>query len=137
MVTLRDMIDVYWKPTQINVTARDTDLKFLHEWMFGLDINETMYMYHDRKEGKLDIVDVRVNHFGTTKRNGDFEMGWGIIEKNFPDLILDAPIQHFMPGHQRGPWDGDILYIDVEMSKETVEMLKALMKVRPLEEGDQ
>ena len=131
MMTLRDLAEVWWDIQLVSVDARTEDGKLLHTWEFGENIRETNHMWHDRKKGVLDIVDVKVNDHGKEKKNGRFEDGWGVNKKVFPDLILDAPISHMVPSPSN--YFGDKVYIDVVMSREAVEMVKATLEVRSLD----
>ena len=130
-MTLRDLIEVWWSPVEVTIIARDENMRFLHEWIFGPKVNESLYQWHDRKAGKLDIVDVRVNHHGERKKNGDSEMGWGINEKVFPEAILDAPIRIMHP--TTSGCFGDSVRLEVEMNKLQVEVIKASLEVRALD----
>lgn len=114
MMTLRDLFEVYWTITEVDLTVRDASGKFLHRWIFeeGVKSRETIHMYHDRTEGKLTLVDEKVNHHGEPSRNGS-EMGWGVREDVFAKAMLDAPIRHM------GTWSAmsgrTHLNVDVEM----------------------
>lgn len=131
-MTLRDLIPVWWTPVKITIIARNEDRHFLHEWIFGPDVHESMHQWHDRKDGKLDIIDTRVNFHGEPKKKGDSEMGWGINPKIFPDAILDAPIQVMVPTTSSSY--GDSVRLEVEMNPMQVEIIKGTLKVRPLDD---
>ena len=96
MITLRELFKVMWEITELGVTARDPETeRFLHEWQYGKYIHETIHMYHDRRAGKLSIINKNINHHGKPKGNG-FEMGWGVSEKVFPTQLIDAEITHLI-----------------------------------------
>lgn len=133
-MTLREVFDVYWDITEIHITGRyPPHLEYGHEWIYGPDVHESVHQWHDRKDGKLTIVDTKINAHGDQTRGGS-EMGWGVKEKLFPDQILDAKITHFTPSTRSG---GDTLYVDIELDPITVEILKKTIKGRPLEEEEQ
>lgn len=128
-MTLREVFEVYWDITEIHITARDHDLRLEHQWIYGPDVHESIHMWHDRKDGKLTIVDAKINAHGDSTRGGS-EMGWGVKEKLFPDQILDARITHFVPSTRS---KGDDLYVDIELDPVTVEILRKTIKGRELE----
>lgn len=127
MTTLRDLIDVFWRITEINVTARDPDGVFIHQWIYGENINETMHMYYERMDGKLTIVDERINAHGKPSRNGS-EIGWGVEPKYFHKDMLDAPITHMDVGTRQN--EKKILYIDIELQRITAMSLPMESKVK-------
>lgn len=131
-MTLREVFEVYWDIIEIDITARDHDLRLKHRWIYGPDIRESIHQWHDREAGILTIVDEKINAHGDPKRGGP-EMGWGVKENLFPDQILDAKITHFMPSTAS---KGDKLYVDIELDQITVEILKKTIKGRPLEENE-
>lgn len=96
MITLRDLFKVFWTITEVDVTAREPDTgKFIHKWIYseGITERETIFQYHERMDGKLTLVDVKVNAHGDPARGGA-EIGWGVKEKLFPNAMLDAQITH-------------------------------------------
>lgn len=131
-MTLREVFEVYWDIWEIEITARNESGLFLHQWIYGPDIRETHGMWNDRKDGKLTIVDGKINAHGDPTRGGS-EMGWGVKEKLFPQQILDAKITHFAPSTRSR---GDLLYVDIELDPITTEILRKTVKGRPLEEDE-
>lgn len=130
MMTLRDLFEVYWTITEVHLTVRDADGKFLHRWIFaeGITDRETIHMYHDRKAGKLTLMDVKINRHGDPARGGGSEMGWGINEQLFAKAMLDAPIRHM--GVMSSLIERTRLDVDVEMQPLTC------MTLIPKEEED-
>jgi len=93
------------------------------------DIYETIHMYHDRKAGKLSIINCKANHHGEPTRGGS-EIGWGINEKLFPTEIIDAPVTHLlMTPRSRG--NGTWCCVDIEMHP-----LTAQKYIKPFEEEE-
>ena len=134
-MTLREVFKVYWEIWEIHITARNCIKIFQHEWIYGPEIKESIHQWNRRKEGKLTIVDVKINAHGDPKKGGP-EMGWGVKDELFPEQILDAPITHFMPS----PGLSDPkqkLYVDIELDPITVEILKKTVKGRSLYEEEQ
>ena len=133
-MTLREVFEVWWNITEIHITARDSTLKFLHEWIYAENYRNSIHEYHRMQEGRLAIVDQKINAHGDPTRNGA-EMGWGVKEKLFPEQILDAKIVHFTPSV--GYSGGDTLYVDIELDPITVEILRKTIKGRELEQEDE
>lgn len=119
MMTLRDLFGVLWTITEIEITARASDSHYLHRWIYGPEAlqKETRHQFYDRQEGKLTIVETKINAHGDETRGGA-EMGWGVKEKLFPAALIDAPVTHLgvmniRSGEHR-------IYADVELPELTV-----------------
>lgn len=118
MMTLRELSEVMWTITHVTITARDADLKFLHEWQFGPGLTESLQMYHKRMAGKLTIVDKKINAHGDANKSGVSEMGWGLKTNAIPKELLDAPVTHL---NVTPSYSGEThISIDVEMHPLTV-----------------
>lgn len=123
MVTLRDLIEVFWDITEIDVTARGAGSgKYLHEWKFGKDIDVSTHMRYAIEEGRLTVVDRKINAHGDPTRGG-VEMGWGVKPNTIPKEILDATITHMGVGMYNAGSEAHV-HVDVEMQPMTVEALK-------------
>lgn len=127
-MTLREIAAAMWDITHVTVTARDADGKFLHEWMYGPDITESIHMYHERVAGRLTIVEGKINAHGDADRRGFTEIGWGLKPGVIPKDILDAPVTvlHVTPSYSRETH----VRVDVTMHELTV------MGLIPREEED-
>ena len=100
---------------------------FIHEWIYGPAISVSTHMRYDIDDGKLTVVDGKINAHGDPTRGGS-EIGWGVKEKLFPKKLIEAPITHMSAANK---WhDGHSVSVDVEMSR-----LEALAIV-PEEEDD-
>lgn len=118
MMTLRELFEVFWTITELEITARDPNTKYLHRWIYGPEAlkTETIHQYHDRMAGKLTIVEAKLNAHGDPARGGA-EIGWGVKEKLLPKELIDAPITHMgVIGHHSGE---HTVYVDVEMQELT------------------
>lgn len=120
MITLRDLFEVTWTIAELDVTAREPEgMTFIHRWLYGEGITETIHMYHERAEGRLSIIEGRINHHGEATRGGS-EIGWGVKEKVLPAEILDAPVTHLsMSLLPQGR--GTLCRVDIEMHRLTAE----------------
>ena len=129
MITLRELSNVLWSITELYITARDPNSGFLHRWIYepGITDRETIHQYHERRDGKLTLVDKRINAHGGPGRGGS-EIGWGLETKLFPKAILDAPVTHMNTmGAHKG---GYRVYLDIEIPELTA------MTIIPKEEPD-
>ena len=128
MITLRDLFEVTWDITKLDITAREPETTtYVHRWLYGEGITETIHMYHERKAGRLSIIEGRINHHGEPTRSGS-EIGWGVNEKLLPAEIIDAPVTHLlMMPRPRG--NGTWCCVDIEMHP-----LTAQKYIKPFEE---
>ena len=78
-------------------------------------------MYHDRIDGKLTLVDIKINMHGTVKKNGQTEIGWGVNDKLIHKALITAPVRHLNVINYSS--DELEVYADVELSKQKVEEL--------------
>lgn len=116
MITLRELFEVFWTITRVEVTARKHDMNYIHRWIYGEDINISSHMLYDCKDGLLSIIDKKINYHGDDGRGGP-EMGWGVKEKLFPKELLDARITHMsVVNHHSGE---HTLYVDIVMHELT------------------
>lgn len=118
-MTLRELFEVFWTITEVSVTAREPETQqFIHRWEYGEGITdrESIHQYHDRKAGKLTLVDVKVNAHGDQARGGS-EIGWGVKAKHFPTAMLDAPITHMNVSNKHSGTSH--VSVDIEMARLT------------------
>ena len=99
MMTLTDLFDVMWDITMVNITARDADMKFLHEWIYGDEIHTSVHMDYEQEQGRLTIENVKINSHGDRKKNGTSEIGYSVKADLIPELLRNAPITHLMVMH--------------------------------------
>lgn len=122
MMTLNDLFDVMLNITDISITARDANGRFLHEWRYADDPAETLRMYHDKLAGRLTIRDVKLNAHGTTKGNGQPEMGWGVRCNLIHKQLREAPVTHLNVVNLKSMECQ--VWVDIELPEMTVEILK-------------
>ena len=116
-MTLREIFEAFWTITEVDVTARDADGRFIHKWIYGPNIHVSMFRRHEVEDGKLTIVDGKINTHGDPARGGT-ETGWGVKTKLFPADMLDAPIRYMNVACYQG--EQHALRVDVEMHQMTV-----------------
>lgn len=115
MMTLKDLFETFWTITEVRITAREPKTgAFIHEWIYGPAISVSTYMRYDIDDGKLTVVDGKINAHGEPTRGGS-EIGWGVKEKLFHKALLDAPVTHLNVFHWH---NGEYrISVDVEMQK--------------------
>lgn len=122
MITLEEVFDVSWTITSAEITARDEHTRLLHRFIFADAYNVSISQWHDIEAGRLTIVLGKINVHGDEARGGA-EIGWGYKKKSIPTELMEAPITHMQMGSRyRGK--GTQVYIDVECSRMTAEILK-------------
>lgn len=123
-MTLRDIAEVTWTITRLDITARAESSEYLHRWIIG---EKTPYikpgsrMYWDERAGKISVIEKKINVHDNRKANGQPEMGWGLDESTIPEEILTAKITHLGMVCRDG-----ITYevsVDLELSQLITDML--------------
>ena len=96
-MTLRDLFDVTWTITRVELTARDAEQRFLHEFWIGEDCDREHLppgMIREWEKDRLTLCARKINAHGEEIRGRQPEMGWGLKNKAIPDELLDAEIVH-------------------------------------------
>ncbi len=91
MITLNELFEVTPNISELRVIARDKDLRFVHEWIFGEYVQVSARMEYDEKDGELTINKTKINYHGDPVRGGS-ETGWGVKENLIPKELREAPI---------------------------------------------
>lgn len=130
MITLRELFAVTWSITRVHISARDSNLLLLHEFIFGDSYHLGIGERWDVEQGKLSVIIGKINEHGEPTRGGA-EMGWGYKKKSIPDLLMDAPVTH-LSMVSRCQSKGYDVYIDVECAPMTVDLLKQSLKDKAL-----
>ena len=94
-MTIREISEVTWTITRLDITARDDSTRFLHRWIIGEErpyIKPGSRIFWDEKAGKISIVERKINMHDNRKANGQPEIGWGLDESAIPAELLDAKI---------------------------------------------
>ena len=134
MLTLLELFDLTWDIAELDITARDPELKFLHEWIFGEHVRESTGMYHRRMAGDLTLNQTKIQMHGNPTRGGS-ETGWGVNEKLLPKGLIEAPVTHLamrpMPQNK-----GTFVRVDVELSELTAMTISKKSYLREESQGD-
>lgn len=117
MMTLRNLFEVMWTVTELEISAYD-DNHLVHKWIYGPEAlkKETRHQYQERMDGLLTIVEEKINAHGDPARGGT-EIGWGVKLNLIPKAILDAPITHLgVMNHHSGE---NRVYANIELPELT------------------
>lgn len=125
MITLRELFDVTWSITRVELTARSSgDLSLLHQFWLGDQCDREHLppgLVHDWAKDAITLSPRKINEHGEPGRGGP-EIGWGLKKRSIPDELLDAEIVHLRMQCRDG-----ITYTvsaDIIMQELQIEMLK-------------
>ena len=116
MMTLKDLFNVHWNVMELNITGRNPDGRFIHEWIYGEKIYVSGHMKRRVDEGELTIVEKKINYHHDRKSDGSAEIGWAVKEKELPKALITAPVVHLGFSSK---YEGTLIYADVELSELT------------------
>lgn len=130
MITLRDLFNVTWTITRLELTVRDEQLRLLYRAMIGKDcdrdqIDSRTLMAYGWTKGTLVLSDRKINAHGDASRSGP-EMGWGYKDKSIPDQLMDAEITHL--GMHCADGIEYTVYADVAVPAMTAEIIKTQLE---------
>ncbi|WP_432616869.1 hypothetical protein [Butyricicoccus sp.] len=92
----------------------------MHRWIIGDGAdNQPYHVRHDVVAGKVTLIDKNINYNGTLKKNGQPEMGWGLIEAEVPDMLLNAEITRMFMRSMRAMSAHEVV-ADVELPPEQI-----------------
>lgn len=127
-MTIKDISEVTWTITRMDITARDENTQYLHRWIIGEPepyIKPGSQMFWGVQRGEITVVARSINGHNERKKNGQPEMGWGLDESSIPEELLNARITRLGMRCRDG-----ITYevsVDVELSQILTDMLKQQM----------
>ena len=124
MFTLRELLDATWDCTHLSIDLRRPDGQLIRQYeiMDGIDEDTcTTHQWHKWKQGKLVMINAKINHHGKRKKNGQTEMGWGTDFDTIPKTLLDAEVQYFWQ-KGGGSIDGSWIYAHLCPLQQTMEV---------------
>lgn len=122
MTTLKEILDLTWTVTELNVTVRDTKGYLIKQYIIGEGCGEetaTVHQWHRIKNGELEMIDRKINYFGDKGRKGD---GWGSKFNEIPKELLDLKVTHFRQSSRYGSYTGTDLTATLESEGEQMEL---------------
>lgn len=134
MINLKEVFDVTWDITSADITARNENGRFIHEFIFtDKSYRVSSRQWYAIKSGELTIVLGHINWHGQPVR-GTSETGWGYKERSIPKELMEAPIT-VMSMRDRCS-GGSQIRMDVECSEMTVEIMKQTLADKALKWED-
>lgn len=124
MTTLKEILELTWTVTELDVTVREPNGHFIKQYIIGEGCNEesaTVHQWHEIKKGKLEMIDKKINCFGDKKGNS-VESGWGSKFSEIPKELLDLKVTHFRQSSRYGSWNGSELTASLESEGEQMEL---------------
>lgn len=107
MVKLKDILELTWTVTQLDLDVREPEHEHLiQSYVIGEGCNEENATIHERHriaKGDLVMIDRKINYHGDKKGNS-VESGWGTNYNNVPADLLDMQVIHF---RQTSRYDGE------------------------------
>lgn len=97
MVTLKELLELTWNCTLLDVSMRTEEGRLLMQYIIGegqSEENATIGQWNDIKQGMLTMIDKSINMHGRNVR-GTSEIGWGTDFKAIPPELLKAEVTHF------------------------------------------
>lgn len=122
MTTLKEILELTWTVTELDVTVREPNGHFIKQYIIGEGCNEesaTIHEKHRINKGELEMIDRKINYFGDEGRKGD---GWGSKFSEIPKQLLDLKVTHFRQSSLYGSWSGTVLDADLESEGEQMEL---------------
>lgn len=122
MTTLKEILELTWTVTELDVTVREPNGKLIKQYKIGDGCNEenaTIHEKHRINQGELELIDRKINYFGDKGRNGD---GWGSKFNEIPKELLDLKVTHFRQSSRYGSYTGTTLTASLESEGEQIKL---------------
>lgn len=122
MTTLKEILELTWTVTELDVTVREPNGHFIKQYIIGEGCNEesaTVHQKHRMNKGELEMIDRKINYFGDKGRNGD---GWGSKFSEIPKQLLNLKVIHFRQSSRYGSYTGTELTASLESEGEQMEL---------------
>lgn len=131
MITLRELFNVTWTITRLDLTVRDERQRLLYHALMGKDcdrdhINSLTLMAYGWSKGTLILSDRKINVHGDADGRGQPVIGWGYKNKSIPDQLMDAEITHL--GMRCADGIEYTVYADVAVPAMTAEIIKTQLE---------
>lgn len=98
MILLRDLLEVMFDVTEMEITARKPEGSRIHGFYFSeSDFSRLPPGIRDRiRYGETTFIPGRMNVNGRRKKDGSSEMAYGVEFKVIPKELLDGEVSHFI-----------------------------------------
>lgn len=132
MILLRDLLDVMFDITEMEITARKPEGSRIHGFYFSeSDFSQLPPgVRNDIRYGKTTFVPGRMNVNGRRKKDGSSEMAYGVEFKVIPKELLDGEVSHFL---DRSVQYGRHLYVEIHIHELQCETARVGLRGRAFE----
>lgn len=126
MITLRDILELNETVTLLELYVRRPDGSLITRSIIGQPYKLSSHQLDDMKRGRLEYIDIDINHYGRVGRSGMTQITYGMETygmdwKAIPKKYLDAEVTdiHWIReryGNERGSvFHGTIVPIQISM----------------------
>lgn len=129
MILLRDLLDVMFDITEMEITARKPEGERIHGFYFSEKDFARLSPGTKRsiQYGETTFVQGRINIFGKPKRNGFSETAFSVELKMIPKELLDAEVTHLLDCSLQY---GRHLYVEIALHELQCEAARANLQKR-------
>lgn len=132
MILLRDLLEVMFDVTEMEVTARKPEGSRIHGFYFSeSDISRLPPgVKNNIRYEKTTFIPGRMNVNGRRKKDGSSEMAYGVEFKVIPKELLDGEVSHFL---DRSAHYGRHLYVEIHIQELQCETARVGLRGRAFE----
>lgn len=132
MILLRDLLDVMFDVTEMEVTARKPEGSRIHGFYFSeSNFSRLPQGTRDRiRYGETTFIPGRININGRRKKDMSSEMAYGVEFKAIPKELLDGEVSHFL---DRSAQYGRHLYVEIHIQELQCETARVGLRGRAFE----
>jgi len=132
MILLRDLLDVMFDVTEVEITARKPESSRIHGFYFSeSDFSRLPPGIRDNiRYGKTTFVPGRMNVNGKRKKDGSSKMAYAVEMKMIPKELLDGEVSHFL---DRSLHYGRHLYVEIHIQELQCETARVGLRGRAFE----
>lgn len=129
MIVLKDLLEVMYDITQMEILARNHDGQRIYSFYFS----EHDFAYlpptsrREVRDGEKMFIQGKINAFGKRRNNGQSEMGYEVNMKAIPKELLDAEVTHILDHSVR---HGRHLNVEIAIHELQCETAKAELRKR-------
>lgn len=132
MILLRDLLEVMFDVTEMEITARKPEGLRIHGFYFSKsDFSQLSQGTRDRiRYGETTFIPGRMNVNGRRKKDGSSEIAYGVEFKAIPKELLDGEVIHFL---DRSAQHGRHLYVEIHIQELQCETARVGLRGRAFE----
>lgn len=132
MILLRDLLDVMFDVTEMEITARKPEGSRIHGFYFSeSDFLQLPPGIRNRiRYGETTFIPGRMNVNGRRKKDGSSEMAYGVEFKVIPKELLEGEVSHFLDSSIHY---GRHLYVEIHIQELQCETARVGLRGRAFE----